>query len=149
MTTCLGLSRRSRVKGCTMVGVPESWDTGSHDLCRRPPCWQKGHPEPCPLLARKGCGCEDDSSIEACRRDTYVAGADRCGATRVLPMAKGAEPLYRALSCFRLATLSHNCSLFWRSSSSDEAQNETVQRCSRSSCDTRGETPRRAWAPLM
>ena len=37
------------------------------------------------LLARKGCGHEDDSGIEACRHGTDVAGADRCGAGMSLP----------------------------------------------------------------
>ena len=73
--------------------MPESWDTGSHDLCRRPPRWRKGRPEIRPLLARKGCGREEDSGIEAWRCGTDVAGADRFGAARVLPMAKGDEPL--------------------------------------------------------
>ena len=63
--------------------MPKSWDTGSHDLCRRSPGWRKRLPELRPLLARKGCGREDDSGIEACRCGTNVAGADRCAAARV------------------------------------------------------------------
>ena len=51
-----------------------------------------GESELRPLLARKGCGREDDSGKEAYRRGTDVAGADRCGVACVYRQRKVPSP---------------------------------------------------------